>query len=151
MTIDQKITPFPSAIPSRQDSESFSTRMDDTLTHFGVIVPELNIMIDQANNYMTATANEAADSARRALDSETGAASSAALAEIARQNAQAAAAGVGYQGDYSSLATYSKGHAVSYNSMLFISKINGNLGNTPQDGANWAAFWVGRPTIMRYL
>lgn len=151
MTITQTVTPFPEPVPSRQDPDSFSSRADATMGHLGVFVSEINIVIDQANTFMTATSNDAADSARRAADSESAAAISATAAESAKQSAQIAAVSAGYQGDYSSLTTYSKSQTVTYGGMLFISKINGNLNNTPQDGASWAMLGLGRIMIMRHL
>lgn len=149
--ITQKISNFTSPVPSRQDSENFSARTDATLTHVAVIIPEFNIMIDQANTFMTATASEASESARRAADSQASAAVSASAAETAKQSAQIAAVSAGYQGDYNSLTTYSRSQTVTYGGMLFISKINGNLNNTPQDGASWAMLGLGRIMIMRHL
>lgn len=149
--ITQKISPFPGPFPTRQDSESFSSRLDLNLPHISVIGSEINIMIDQANTFMSATASEAADSARRAAGSEAAAAISATVAEAAKQSAQIAAVSAGYQGDYNPLVTYTRGQTVTYSGMLFISKINGNLGNTPQDGASWGILGLGRIMIMRHL
>lgn len=151
MAITQTITPFPTPVPSRQDPDTFSSRADAVMGHLATFVSNANTMVDQINAFMTDTSNQAADSARRAADSESAASISATAAESAKQSAQIAAVSAGYQGDYSSSVTYSKGQTVTYGGMLFISKINGNLNNTPQDGASWAMLGLGRIMIMRHL
>ena len=152
MPITQNMTPFPTPIPSRDDPANFATRADATLGHLQVFVPEANTMVGQINTEI-ATANTTLNSLLVSTqNSANNAAQSASAANNAKNEAIIAAATAGYKGTWLVGATYAQGDTVTYNSRLFISKVNGNVGNTPTEGANWALLGTGRLFIVgRYI
>lgn len=147
MTITQNMTPFPTPIPSRDDPANFAARADATIGHFQVFVPEANTMVSQINTSVTEM-NGILDSAETQANN---AAQSAAAANTSKNEAMIAAATAGYKGDWLVGSTYAIGETVTYLSRLFISKINGNIGNTPTEGVNWGLLGTGRIFIGRYF
>lgn len=148
MTITQTMTLFPTPIPSRDDPANFAARADATLGHLEVFVPEANTMIGQINTTET-TMNGLLSSTQTQANN---AAQSAALANTYKNDALIAAANAGYKGDWLIGTTYAQSETVTYNNRLFISKQNGNVGNTPSDGsAYWALLGTGRIFITRYM
>lgn len=148
MSITQNMTPFPLPIPSRDDPTNFAARADATIGHFKVFVPEANTMAGQINSSIT----EMNSILVNTQNSANNAAQSASAANVAKNEAMIAAATAGYKGDWLISTTYTQGDTVTYNSRLFISKINGNLGNTPTEGSNWGLLGTGRLFIVgRYI
>ena len=147
MTITQKMTPFPTPIPSRDDPANFAASADATIGHFQVFVPEANTMARQINTSVTEMNDILSDTQTVANN----AAQSASAANTAKNEAMLAAATAGYKGDWLVGSTYAIGETVTYLSRLFISKINGNIGNTPTEGANWGLLGTGRIFIGRYF
>lgn len=147
MSITQNMTPFPTPIPSRDDPANFATRADATIGHFQVFVPEANTMVGQINTAIVDMNGILSDTEI----SESNAAQSASAANTAKNEAMIAAATAGYKGDWLVGSTYAVGETVTYLSRLFISKINGNIGNTPTEGTNWGLLGTGRIFIGRYF
>ena len=148
MTITQTMTSFPIPVPSRDDPANFATRADATLGHLETFVSEANTITGQINSTET-TMNGLLVSTQNQANS---ASLSASTATAAKNEAMIAAATSGYKGDWLIGTTYSQSETVTYNSRLFISKINSNTGNTPTEGANWGLLGTGRIFIVgRYI
>lgn len=107
--IGQTITNLPTA-PSLSDPANFDSRADAFLGALNTFDTEMNTAITEINS--TAT-----DINTQAAEVET--------------NYLATLGAANYQSDYNAATIYSKGQSVSYNGKLYASKINSNVGNTP--------------------
>lgn len=154
MAITQQMTPFPTPVPTRNDPANFATRSDATLAHLEVFVPEANTVTDQINDttdIINALEDSAGVYAQNALNNANNAATYANQSIAAKDLSVAASLTGTYKGNWSDTTTYAQAESVSYNSRIFISKINGNLNNIPEEGSNWALFGSGRIFIGRYI
>lgn len=107
--IDKFLTELPPA-PSLSDPANFDTKADAFLQGIGIFDTEMNEVIGQINT-TTGDINTKASEVEANY-----------LATLGATN---------YQSDYNAGTIYSKGQSVSYNGKLYASKINSNVGNTP--------------------
>lgn len=151
-----QITPLPTP-PTRQDPANFPARGDAFLGALPRFQVEANALANEVNQkaadvintagtieaeILAATNSAVAQSTARASASANAAsisansaAASANLAEgyknLSEQFAAAAQAVANYLGDWSADRTYSKGQSVSYDSYIYVSKIDSNLNQIP--------------------
>jgi hypothetical protein len=108
-TVPTVPTPAPTA-PDRSDRSTFNSRATTWADYQkNNLVPE---MYGLASNAYANALEAAAAAAAKNIDS--------------------------YKGAYSAGATYAQGDSVTYNGEFWISNVNGNIGNTPVEGANWS-------------
>jgi hypothetical protein len=110
------ITALPPA-PNPSDPANFDSLAYTFVAALGSMVTEFNADAATLNATSITIAADAA-----------AAAASAATAELAKLAAQGAA---NFVGDYSAGTTYSQGQCVLSSSVRYVSRVNGNVGNTP--------------------
>lgn len=120
--ITHNITQLPTA-PSLADPTNFDTRADAFLTSLNTFDDEINNVITDINSTTVDMNNVLSSVNTKAVEIETNY-----LATIGVAN---------YKGDYNSATIYSKGQSVTYNGLLYVSKIDANTNNTPTSSTTY--------------